>query len=172
MNFAPFAGLRFEVALDAAGSAPLVIEPLPPQAAPVLGGAFAAVDPWATYGFSAETLATYFAALEPGAPRFLLTRGGEVAGALGVRLAWLRGPYVQFLGVLPEMQRQGIGSAALNWVERQARAGKERNLWIAASQINTQAINLYERLGFRDAAWLDSLLCEGRTEILMRKRLA
>lgn len=169
----PFAALRYEIALsDDPSAAPLIIEPLPPAQAPILGEAFAAMDPWAAYEFPASALTGYFSNLEPGAPRYLLSRGGTVAGAVGVRLAWLRGPYVQFLGILPEMQRQGIGTAVLDWVEREARAGNDRNLWIAASQINTPAIHLYEQLGFRDAAWLDSLVSEGRTEILMRKQLS
>ena len=55
---------------------------------------------------------------------------------MGLRLNWMRGPYVQFLAVLPPFQCQGLGTALLAWVEAQARAEGERNLWIAASEIN------------------------------------
>jgi len=56
-------------------------------------------------------------------------------------------------------------------MEREARAAGERNLWVAVSEINTDAQRLYERHGFIQAARLDDLACDGRTEILMRKRL-
>ena len=84
----------------------------------------------------------------------------------------MRGPYIQFLAVLPPYQRQGLGSAVVAWVEAQARLGEERNLWIAASEINTDARRLYEHLGFREVAKLDDLVCKGRAEILYRKRLS
>ena len=44
-------------------------------------------------------------------------------------------------------------------------------LWIAASEVNAHARQLYERLGFREIAKLDDLVCDGRAEILYRKRL-
>jgi diamine N-acetyltransferase len=167
---APFASLRYEVPVDGA-EAPLIMEPLPIEEAERLAAAFAAIDPWATYAYPASALATYLGGHEPGAPRFLLTFGGAIAGAMGLRLAWLRGPYIQFLALLPDFQRRGFGSAVLAWVEQETRNANERNLWVAASAINTDAIRLYERHGFRDVAWLDSLVCDGRSEILMRKRL-
>ena len=40
--------------------------------------------------------------VDGGAPRFAVWLGGKLAGAAGLRLNWLRGPYVQFLGVLPD----------------------------------------------------------------------
>jgi ribosomal protein S18 acetylase RimI-like enzyme len=104
-------------------------------------------------------------------PRKDLRREGEIAGGIGLRLNWLRGPYIQFLAVLPRFQCQGLGSAVIAWVEAQARTGDERNLWIAASEINTHARQLYERLGFREIAKLDDLVCDARAELLYRKRL-
>jgi ribosomal protein S18 acetylase RimI-like enzyme len=100
-----------------------------------------------------------------------LSIDGAVAGAAVVRPGWLRGPYLQFLAVVPEAQGRGIGGALLAWMEREARGAKERNLWVAASEINTGAIRLYERFGFRQIATLDDLAWDGRAEILMRKRL-
>jgi ribosomal protein S18 acetylase RimI-like enzyme len=57
-------------------------------------------------------------------------------------------------------------------MEREARAAEDRNMWVAASEINADAIRLYERHGFKETTRLDGLVCDDRTEILFRKRLA
>lgn len=168
---APFASEHYELAAPEGCAEALVVASLPECEARRLGEAFAAIDPWAAYAYPASALAAYFGSQEPGAPRFLLMLGGEIAGALGVRLAWLRGPYVQFLGLLPKFQRRGLGSVALAWVEHEARSAGNRNLWVAASQINADALRFYERHGFAQVANLDDLVYDGRTEILLRKRL-
>jgi ribosomal protein S18 acetylase RimI-like enzyme len=118
-----------------------------------------------------EGLVTYLAAQEPGAPRLLLRIDGEIAGAVGLRLNWLRGPYLQFLGVLPVFQRRGLGNAVLDWFERETRKGNDRNLWVAASDFNAGAIRFYEAHGFKQVARLDGLVRDERAEILLRKRL-
>lgn len=168
---APFTAPRFELQLANEGCGDLLIEPLPTSEAHRLGAAFAAIDPWAEYGYPASALSAYLAAHEPGAPRFALMLGSDIAGVAGMRLGWLRGPYMQFLAFLPEFQGRGLGSAVLAWMEREARAGHERNLWVAAAEINVGAIRLYERHGFTQTARLEGLVYDGRTEILLRKRL-
>lgn len=167
---APFAAQRYEIGL-VSGARPLVAEPMPESEAGPLAEAVAALEPWRTYRYPAEKLAAYLAKPEPGAPRFILRQGAKIAGGIGLRLHWMRGPYIQFLAVLPAFQGQGLGSALIAWVEAEARAGEERNLWIAASEINADARRLYERLGFREMARLEDLVCEGRSEVLYRKRL-
>jgi ribosomal protein S18 acetylase RimI-like enzyme len=167
---APFAALRYEIV--AAPGAPVFAEPMTEREAAPLAEAVAALEPWRTYAYPAAKLAAFLAKHEPSAPRFLFRRDGKVLGAVVVRLNWMRGPYIQFLAVLPPYQRQGLGTAAVAWVEAQARIGEERNLWIAASEINEDARRLYEHLGFREVAKLDDLVCKGRAEILYRKRLS
>jgi ribosomal protein S18 acetylase RimI-like enzyme len=56
-------------------------------------------------------------------------------------------------------------------MEREARMAGERNLWVAASEINDGAMRLYERYGFKRIARLDDLAWDGRAEILFRKKL-
>ena len=106
----------------------LVVTPLAADDGERLGTAFAAIDPWAAYGYPSAALSKFLSAVEPGAPRFALQVGGEVAGAAVIRTAWLRGPYLQFIGVTPAHQNSGLGSAVLDWMEREARAAGERNL--------------------------------------------
>jgi ribosomal protein S18 acetylase RimI-like enzyme len=166
-----FGAVRYELEVPWGCTDALVVAALAEGDALWLGEAFAGIDPWATYAYPASALAKYFEAREPGAPRFLLTLGRDVAGAVGVRLGWLRGPYIQFLGLLPKFQRRGLGSMALAWVEHEARTAGERNLWVAASEINVDALRFYDRHGFAEVAKLDDLVYDGRTEILLRKRL-
>lgn len=155
----------------ARGSRPIHLTALDSAAADGLAAAFAAISPWADYPYPAAGLARYFSGIEPGAPRFAITIGGEAGGVVGLRLNWLRGPYLQFLGVLPALQGAGIGARVLDWMEREARTQGDRNLWVAASDFNHAALRFYARHGFRETARLDGLVMDGRTEVLMRKLL-
>ena len=166
---APFAANRYE--LHPGRSDAVLISGVSALDAQRLGAAFAAIDPWASYPYPAESLVAYLGAQEPGAPRLLLRIDGETAGAVGLRLNWLRGPYLQFLGVLPGFQRRGLGSAVLDWIERETRKGSDRNLWVAASDFNVGAIRFYEGHGFEQVARFDGLVRDDRAEILMRKQL-
>lgn len=150
----------------------IFLAPLRSEDAEHLGASFAAIDPWMSYPYPAAALAKYFAQQEASAPRLALYADAALAGVLGLRLAWLRGPYVQFLGLLPSFQGRGLGTLALAWIEGEAHRAGERNLWVAASDFNAGARRFYERHGFVSAATLDGLVRDGRTEFLLRKRLA
>ncbi|MBR2535629.1 MAG: GNAT family N-acetyltransferase [Hyphomicrobium sp.] len=156
---------------DSPGGAQISLDTMTEEAAQELGSGFAAIDPWAHYKFSAAALAAYLAKAESGAPRYVIRIGGALAGAVGIRSAWLRGPYLQFLGILPAYQGQGAGQLVLAWFEGTARAHGERNIWVAASDFNSAALKFYETHGFQRAARLDGLLEDGETEILLRKKL-
>ncbi len=152
-------------------SATLGASPCTPAEARELGAIFAGMEPWSRYPFPAVALETYLASDETGAPRYAIRLEGRLAGALGLRLNWLRGPYIQFLGIVPGAQGEGAGSHVLDKLVEDARASGDRNLWVAASAFNTGALRFYERHGFVRAAELDSLVQEGIDEILLRKRL-
>lgn len=159
-----------EIGTSAQGPA-LLLAPMTQDAAEFLGAAFSLIDPWARYPLTTGALGAHLGANEPGAPRYALRVGGEPRGAMTLRLNWFSGPYLQFLGVLPCVQGQGIGSLALTWLEAGARADGARNVWVAASDFNTGAIRLYERHGFARVAIIDKLVCDGRDEVLLRKKL-
>lgn len=139
--------------------------------ASALADQFAAMSPWSRYPFSAKALTAYLAQHEAGAPRYVIHANGQLAGALGLRLNWLRGPYVQFLGILPAHQRHGAGRAVMSQVITDARANTDRNVWVAASSFNADALRFYERLGFTRTALLDGLVQDGIDEVLLRLRL-
>jgi GNAT superfamily N-acetyltransferase len=153
------------------GAPTIMLQPMPPDAARELAAAFAAIEPWRRYPFSVEAMRDYLAGEEPNAPRLLLTSDRVIAGAIGIRWRWLSGPYLQFLGVLPAFQNRGLGQLMLAWLEGMARASGETNLWVAASDFNTDALRFYERHGFKRLASIDELIKPDRTEILLRKRL-
>lgn len=155
---------------SARGGAVTLVE-MSEAAARDLGAAFAAIPPWSTYGMSADQVTGYLSKEEPGAPRYAITVGDTLAGAMALRVNWLRGPYLQLLGLMPQHQRQGLGALALSWFEWEARARGDRNLWVAASDFNADAIAFYERFGFRRAADLPDLIADGLTEVLLRKPL-
>ncbi|NOT70533.1 MAG: GNAT family N-acetyltransferase [Hyphomicrobium sp.] len=160
------------IVLRSHGTLPsLELEPMTSAAAGTLGPVFAGISPWSHYPFKAAALTAYLAAVEPDAPRYLIRVDDKIAGAFGLRNSWLRGPYLQFLGIVPLFQRHGIGHLVLSWVEDTARATSERNLWVAASEFNEAGLRFYERHGFSHAARLEDLVVDGTAEILLRKRL-
>lgn len=132
----------------------------------------AAMEPWLSYPFEASELTRFFAAQRPHAPRFAVTLADTFAGALVVQRDWLRGPYVHMLAISVQFQKRGLGSALLRFVENEARSTGDRNIFIAVTETNVRAAALYRHFGFAEVARLDGLVREGKTEILMRKRLA
>lgn len=145
--------------------------PMTAESAMRLGEGLAAIDPWARYRYTPEALATFLSMREEQAPRSEILSEGALAGALCIRDNWLRGPYLQFLGVLPGFQNRGLGRAALAFFEDRARQQAARNIWVVASEFNHGALAFYERFGFVRIATLDGLAAEGIGEILLRKRL-
>lgn len=140
------------------------------EASRLLGPALAAIDPWARAGISGDRLGEFFARSEAGASRYKVLAGGELAGVMVVRLPWLHGPYLHFLGLLPAFHSQGIGSVALDWLEAEAQ-GRFRNLWLCVSSFNSGARAFYEAHDFKLTAPLEDLVFDGQNELLMRKRL-
>lgn len=139
--------------------------------AEALGVQFAGMEPWAKYASTPAALAVFFAQNEPGAPRFALRKGGELAGLAIVRMNWLRGPYLQFLGLLPAFQNKGLGGQFLDWLEAQAGADGHRHVWIMVSDFNTPARTFYARKGYEEIGAVPDVVKDGFTEILLRKRV-
>lgn len=139
--------------------------------AELLGIQLSAIDPWVSYPYSATALTNFFTQTENGAPRYCLRANDAVAGVICVRNNWLCGPYLQFLGIVPQFQNRGAGAAVVTWMETEARHRGDRNLWVAASSFNLRAMHFYQRAGFVMVAALPDLVRDGKTEFLLRKRL-
>jgi len=131
----------------------------------------ASMDPWARYRTTAGELTAFFSRSEPGAPRFAIRINGQFEGVLVLKSNWLAGPYIQTLAIARIAQGHGAGSLILGFIDRQARAARNRNVWVAASDFNAAAIRFYERHGFVRAAEIPGLLQDGRDEVLLRKRV-
>jgi diamine N-acetyltransferase len=158
----------------------LVPEQVPVQLSPVradeaadLATRMAAIPPWSTYLVKPAHLESLFRMSAGGAVALALRRS-YLAAPLGVaviRSPWLIGPYMQFLGLDPSAQGQGIGTRVLRWMEAEAKLVGARNLWICAAGFNADAQRLYHRNGFETVVALEDLIQDGVPEILMRKRL-
>lgn len=142
-----------------------------PSDAERLGQIFSTIDPWRRLQFSAQRLSGFIAEAGGGSARFAIRRDGKAVGFVSIEPAWLCGPYLHFLGVVPDQQGAGIGSAVLTWFVDQARQAGERNAWICVSAFNAGARRFYATQGFTEAACLDDLLRTGEAEILLRKQL-
>lgn len=152
------------VAIDAA---------LPESELLALAHQIAAMEPWCRYPtYTVQQLARYLATGSARTPRLLIRDGSTPMGVAGLVHGWLRGPYVQTLAVLPAHQGRGVGAAVLGWLEGEARAAGERNLFVLASDFNTRALAFYERCGFARVVALEDLVADGFTEVLLRKRIA
>lgn len=163
----PYRAERYEIGAAHDGR-PLALLPMTAAAADRLGEAIAWIGPWAHYAFAGSALAE---ALKANAvASYQIECAGESAGAVVIRPAWLVGPYMQMLAVLPAFQGQGIGSRVVAWFEAEARL-KGRNAWLCVSAFNPGAQRLYRAHGFELIATLDDLVRDGDDELLMRKRL-
>jgi GNAT superfamily N-acetyltransferase len=127
------------------------------------------MEPWSVMNYPAERLAAFLASPDVGVSRYLVSLTGSEGGVVSVRYPWLKGPYLELLALLPQAQKQGIGSSIIAWLESEALRHQARNLWVCASSFNAGALRFYERHGFRPAATLPGLVADGFDEILLRK---
>lgn len=153
------------------GDPAIALAPCTADEAHALARTFAAMEPWLRYPYTADALAAYLGVSDIHAPRYAIFHGETLAGALGLRLDWLRGPFIQFLGFLPAFQNSGLGGQILEWTITGARAGEAQNVWVSASVFNSPALRFYERHGFARVAILDGLVRDGLDEVLLRRRL-
>jgi len=145
--------------------------PFTPEQAQAVADVLAASEPWVTLKFSAAALAKYLTREDAALRRYLVTVEGRAAGVICVRHPWLRGPYIELLGMFPEHRGRGLGRQVLAWAENEARR-EAKNLWVVASAFNHQALNFYQSLGFYAIGPIEGLVSPGHDEILLRKPLA
>lgn len=136
-----------------------------------IGELLSGIDPWLTLGYSASALAGYLMRDDPGLHRFLVRIEDMPAGVMAIRHPWLRGPYIELLGLAPDIQGIGLGRELLRWAEAEA-AAVAGNVWVAVSDSNTRARSFYEKAGFLPVGRLEGLVREGMDEWLLRKRLS
>jgi ribosomal protein S18 acetylase RimI-like enzyme len=142
--------------------------PLTDEQALVVAEMLSASEPWLSLNFSAASLAGYLSREDAALRRYLVSVDGNVAGVICVRHPWLRGPYIELLGVSPNYRGKGIGKQVLAWVEAEARL-ESKNLWVLTSSFNHQAQKFYQSLGFCPIGPIQGLVTLEHDEILLRK---
>ena len=136
----------------------------------ITGEALAASEPWKNLQFSAAALSQYLTREDAALHRYTVTIENKVAGVICIRHPWLRGPYIELLGLFPEFRNRGIGRQLLAWAESEARR-ESKNLWVLVSSFNLQALSFYERFGFYRIGPIHGLVSAEYDEILLRKKL-
>lgn len=133
-----------------------------------LAGLLAGMDPWHRLGIGESALSGYLLRPDPALRRYAVRVGGQLAGLICVRFPWLRGPFIELLGLGETFQGRGLGTRLLGWAEAEARR-ESKNLWVSASAFNAGARRFYRRHGFAEVAELEGLVSPGQAEILFRK---
>jgi GNAT superfamily N-acetyltransferase len=144
--------------------------PMTWEQARTVAAMLAASEPWATLKFSAAGLESYLTREDAALRRYLVSVEGHPAGVVCVRHPWLRGPYIELLGLFPHHRGQGLGKQVLAWAENEARR-EAKNLWVVASSFNHQALRFYQSAGFSPIGPIPGLVTPGHDEILLRKHL-
>ncbi|MFO1431570.1 MAG: GNAT family N-acetyltransferase [Candidatus Competibacteraceae bacterium] len=136
---------------------------------PFIAAALAGIDPWKTLNYPAIDLAHYLQAIDPALRRYAVhSTAGNLAGVICVRYPWLRGPYLELLGLTVDYQGLGLGGELMEWFTRQARLGA-RNAWVVVSVFNRRAHKFYRCHGFTEVGLIEGLVKPGYQEILLRK---
>ncbi len=82
---------------------------------------------------------------------YLYRSAGRVVGVAALRREDAETGKLRWVYVLPEHQRQGIGTALVSFLEEQARALGLRRLYLRTVGGATWAVSFYRRLGYRPA---------------------
>jgi diamine N-acetyltransferase len=143
--------------------------PAAPFAADI-GAMLAGMDPWKRGGRTAALMADRFSRNDPSAYRFAICVDLEPVGAVMIRYPFMRGPYLETLGLAETARGRGIGDAVIDWMAREVQ-GQAANMWLCVSDWNGPARRFYARMGFEEIGPIPDLAVAGVDEIFMRKRI-
>lgn len=149
---------------------PLTLEQITLEQAQTLAKQLSDILPWSELALGEESLLAHFKRDDPALSRFSIHLGETLIGAISIREPWLKGPYLELLGLLPSVQRQGLGAELMRWFEHQA-PDASRSLWLLCSDFNVEANKFYQNQGYQKTCEIKSLYEEGFDDFLMRKRL-
>ena len=136
----------------------------------LLASTLSCIDPWKTLEYTHEKIEHYLAQeSDASLHRYTLKLDQQLCGVICVRTHWLKGVYLEFLGIVPSYQRVGFGTHIMNWLEIQARLGGFSNLWVLVSGFNKNALAFYKKLGFNQIGIIDDFIKFGHVEIILRK---
>ncbi len=147
---------------------PLELSSLTLERAPKLAQMLALMLPWKKSPNCEANLLLHFTAQDPALKRFSVQYNGQCVGAVSVRYPWLKGPYLELLGLSASAQGIGIGREIMDWFEGESPDGA-RSLWLLCSDFNEGGIAFYQRQGFEKICLIENLYSEGLHDFLMRK---
>ena len=136
--------------------------------ASALGALLAAMAPWRTLGYTATALQRYLWRQDATLYRYAVVVQDRPIGVVCVRYPWLRGAYLELIGLEATVQRRGIGREIVHWLEGQARLAAH-NVWVLVSAFNAPARTFYARQGFAEIGTLKDFVRPGADEVLLRK---
>lgn len=135
-----------------------------------VAGQLATINPWLALGYSAAQLENYLLADDPSLHRYAVMGDNAIVGVVAVRYPWLRGAYLELIGLFPGQQGRGLGAAILQWMERETKPWA-MNCWVLVSSFNEAGKRFYLRQGFREIANIEALVSPRSSELLLRKVL-
>lgn len=139
------------------------------QDAEYIADMLAVMDPWCRMAYTASGLHRYLIRRDPALYRFMVVTSESIAGVVGVRHPWLRGPYLELLAIFPPFQGNAIGRNVINWLAEESRS-HSGYLWTTVSSFNDRAHAFYRKNGFFDIVELPDLVHTGFTESLLQKK--
>ena len=77
----------------------------------------------------------------------VVEQGGAAVGRLYLQRSD-QGVLIVDIGLLPQVRRQGLGRAVMEWVVQEAVRARASRVWLHVLSSNLAARRLYERLGF------------------------
>jgi ribosomal protein S18 acetylase RimI-like enzyme len=136
----------------------------------LLSRLLAGMDPWHTLRYTPDALERYLLHPDAALYRYTVVSQDKIIGVVCVRYPWLRGAYLELIGLDAAYQGLGVGSALLHWLEEQAQL-ESQNVWVLVSAFNTRGRTFYTRHGFTEIGTLKDFVQPGYHEFLLRKVL-
>ena len=140
--------------------------------AKVLSVELAKLEPWNTLGLTPKEFEEGFQSQTTSTNTYAVIFEEKPVGIISVRYPWLLGPYLGFLGIIPEAQGKGLGKVLMTWLEETAKHHLARNVFICVSDFNHDAQAFYKSCGYIKVTELDGLIVDEYSEFLLRKRLS
>ncbi len=123
-------------------------------------------EPWITLQRTYEDSITLLT--EALSEVYLLKQGQDRIGFIMIKMKGSFTGYIQTILLLEQVRGNGIGEAAIRYIEDLI-FNVYPNVFICASSFNLGAQKLYQRLGYETIGILKNYVIKGYDEVLMRK---
>jgi len=101
---------------------------------------------------------------------YVARRHRELLGFIVLQMQGAFKGYIQSICVSPDTRSSGIGTALIQFAEKRI-FSVSPNVFMLVSSFNTQAADLYSRLGYEKIGTLKNFSTDGLDEILLRKTI-